>query len=152
MATKLVDQKEILPELFSLGTQSLTSYSQGIQRPVVTNLLVTYLESFSSMLARAEEDAEEDGGQLPSPQAAQLARSQLESWLRSSLANSLHNRTALPVIGATLTHAGFIELVFRDLCEDRDRVLWISRDAKSAKQLEIDEELRLTRQITEQLW
>ncbi len=150
METKLIGRT--LPAVNVDASQSLTSLGRGIQNPTVTHLLTSYMEYFSGQLAEAKADAQEENCPTPSSEAISMARGALENWLSAAISLCLNSKMPRPVIGASFTFRGEIELVFRDVGLDQDRVLWIAQDAKRAKLLGIDENLRVTRQITERLW
>lgn len=152
METKLIDQYETLPAVVVDTPLPSTSLTQGIQSPMTTHFLTGYMEQFSGQLELAKQDAQDEGSPMPAQEAIYYARGTLEKWLASTISQCLFYRRPHPIFGTSFTAQGELELVFRDIALDQDRVLWISQDAKRAKLLGIDERLRLTRQVTERLW
>ena len=133
-------------------TTSLTNFGSGVHNPLHAHELTQFMERFSQQLELAREDAEEDDTPIPDHNALAIARIKLESLLETSLFYPSRRSTPPPVFGTTFGVHGELELFFRDIASNRDIILWVSRDARRAKLLGIDEHLRVTRQVTEQLW
>ncbi|MBX7132754.1 MAG: hypothetical protein K1X67_08775 [Fimbriimonadaceae bacterium] len=131
------------------GTASPTSTVAYVRSPQSVDRLAMVMERFADQLALAKEDAQDAEEPLPTGEAVTLARQVIGNWVH--LQNATTQSVNAP-LGITFTHRGDLELVMRDVLLDRDRVLWVSQDAKRIKELGIDEALRVVRQMTERLW
>ncbi len=150
-ALEIVNANTRSPSLTARDFDSLTSATTGITQPMPSHLLTYFMESFSSRLWEAREDQADSGDVSPSNEAIDLAQRITTKWIEEAVC-VIPVRVASWKLGVTFTHRGDVELVLRDPLRDSNKVLWVSSDAKRTKLLGIDSDMRVTRQLTEQLW